>query len=99
MAETTLQAPTPVIAKKKTSENAFMRVAKYMAVRLLTLAVTVVIGLYLTILFANMGGYVDQIRRGDIRETIQSATLNDPNLKTMTSEQRTKILEERIGSR
>src|SRR5262249_9805254 len=61
-------------------------------------AVTVVIGLYLTILFANMGGYVDEIRRGDIRETVTTSTLNDPNLKTMTAEQRTKILEERIAN-
>lgn len=98
MAETTLQAPVPVIAKKKASENAFLRVAKYMAVRLLTLAFTVVIGLYLTILFANMGGYVDQIRRGDIRETIQTQTLNDPNLKTLSADQRTKILDERIAN-
>ncbi len=98
MAETTLQAPAPVIAKKKSSENAFLRVAKYMAVRLLTLAFTVVIGLYLTILFANMGGYVDQIRRGDIRETVQTQTLNDPNLKSLTGEQRSKLIEDRIAT-
>ncbi|MCQ3938122.1 MAG: ABC transporter permease [Chloroflexi bacterium] len=60
------------------------------------MAVTVVIGLYLTILIANMGGYVDQIRRGEIRETIQLQVMNDPSLKSMTAEQRIKLIEDRI---
>ena len=70
MAETALPAQPPVLVKKKSSESAVMRVVKYMSMRLVTMAFTVIVGLYLTILIANMGGYVDEIRRGDIRETI-----------------------------
>ena len=45
-----------------------MRVAKYTALRLVTMAITVTIGVYLTILIANMGGYVDTIMRNEIRD-------------------------------
>ena len=48
------------VVKKVRHESTFMRVFRYVAVRLLTLFVTVVIGIYLTIMIANMGGYVDQ---------------------------------------
>ena len=71
------------VKKAKQGSSAVVRVAKYMAVRVLLLAMTVVIGVYLTILIANMGGYVDEIRRGEIRETISQRTLTDPALKAL----------------
>ncbi len=46
-----------VITKKAQHESTFLRVSRYVLVRLLTLFVTVVIGIYLTIMIANMGGY------------------------------------------
>lgn len=98
MAETTLDSQTPVIPKKKFSESSAVRVGKYMVVRLITMAFTVLVGLYLTILIANMGGYVDEIRRGDIREQIQNSVRNDATLRMMTGEQRAKIIEERIAN-
>ncbi|MBL8063474.1 MAG: ABC transporter permease [Anaerolineales bacterium] len=98
MAESTLQSPVPVVAKKKSSESAVLRVGKYMAVRLLTMAFTVVVGLYLTILIANMGGYVDEIRRGEIRENIQQAVMNDQSLRNLTGDQKLKLIEERVSN-
>ena len=74
MAEANLSVPGGVsveeVRKAKRGSSALVRVGKYMAVRIVLQAITVVIALYLTILIANMGGYVDEIRRGDIRETI-----------------------------
>lgn len=96
MAETTLDAPTPVSVRKKISESSIVRVGKYMIVRLITMAFTVVVGLYLTILIANMGGYVDEIRRGDIREQVQTQVRNDASLKLLSGDQRAKLIEERI---
>jgi peptide/nickel transport system permease protein len=55
------QEITPPVAKKTSST--FMRVMQYTAVRLVTLFVTIVIGVYLTIMIANMGGHVDNIMR------------------------------------
>jgi len=100
MAEANLSVPSGVsveeIRKAKRGSSALVRVGKYMAVRVLLLAVTVVIGLYLTILIANMGGYVDEIRRGEIRETISQRTLTDPALKALEPDERVRRLEELI---
>ncbi|GAB4540502.1 MAG: ABC transporter permease [Anaerolineales bacterium] len=95
MAETAID-PTPVALKRKFSESAFARVGKYMSVRLVTMAFTVLVGLYLTILIANMGGYVDEIRRGDIREQVTTQVRNDATLKFLSGDQRAKMIEDRI---
>lgn len=69
---------------------------RYTAVRLVTLFVTVVIGVYLTILIANMGGYVDQIRRGEIRESVGMLVMTDPTFRTMPTEMRQQRIEELV---
>ena len=45
-----------IVVKKSRRDSTLMRVARYVVVRLLSLFVTVVIGIYLTIMIANMGG-------------------------------------------
>jgi peptide/nickel transport system permease protein len=101
MAEANLSVPgnVPVeeVKQARESSSTVVRVAKYMAVRILLLAATVTIGVYLTVLIANMGGYVDEIRRGEIRETISQRTLTDPALKAMDANTRTRRLEEMIA--
>lgn len=62
---------------RKKGESSFGRVVRYVSIRLVTLFITVVIGVYLTILIANMGGYVDQIKKGEIREAVQMRVLTD----------------------
>ncbi|HTX92650.1 MAG TPA: ABC transporter permease [Anaerolineales bacterium] len=71
--------------------------ARYTGVRLLTLFATVVVGVYLTILIANMGGYVDQIMKNDIIENVTQAMANDPAARKMTPEVRKQLIEERIA--
>ena len=96
MAESTLESPLPVVTPRKKSDSALARVTKYMAVRLVTMAFTVVVGLYLTILIANMGGYVDEIRRGDIREDVTLRVMNDPANRSLTGDQRVKLIADRV---
>lgn len=98
MTDTTLDSSPPIVIKKKFSESAFVRISKYMLVRLVTMAFTMLIGLYLTILIANMGGYVDEIRRGEIREQVQTQVRNDATLKYLSGEERNKLIEERIAN-
>jgi len=101
MAEATSSTTTPAKpeAEKKTSagSSTFARVAKYTGVRIVTMVITVVIGLYLTILIANMGGYVDNIRRGQIREEQNTRAANDPAMRRLSLEERQKLVEERIA--
>ena len=101
MAELTLQpgSAVPKALPEKRTGSALSRVMRYIAVRILILFVTVVIGVYLTVLIANMGGYVDQIQRAQIREDIQQHALNNPAFKTMSTEERNKRMEEMIALR
>jgi len=69
---------------------------KYLIKRFLTLFITVVIGVYLTILIANMGGAVDDIREGQIRERVSVAVGMDPEFQELSSEERREITDRRI---
>lgn len=82
--------------RERATTSTFSRVTRYTAVRLVTLFVTVVIGVYLTILIANMGGYVDQIRRGEIRESVGMLVMTDPTFRTMPTEMRQQRIEELV---
>lgn len=98
MAEANPSVPTPTspVSIQKRDYSTFFRVVKYTGVRLFTLAVTVVIGLYLTILIANMGGYVDVIRRNQIREIVNAQAANNPAMRNLDPEVRQKKIEETI---
>ncbi len=82
--------------KKKADSSTFTRVARYTGVRLITMAITVVIGLYLTILIANMGGYVDKIRMGEIRETINIQVAGNPANRGLSIEARQALINQMI---
>ena len=86
------------IAARK-SNNTFIRVARYMGVRLVTLFITVLIGVFLTIMIANMGGYVDKIRLGDIQETVALSINQNPAYRGMTPEDRQRLIVEQIHLR
>lgn len=79
--------------KMKTGTDTFSRVAKYAIVRLIILFITVTIGVYLTIMIANMGGYVDRIMAGQIREQIAVTLQYDPNYQAMEPSERQEYLE------
>jgi peptide/nickel transport system permease protein len=83
-------------AVKKSSSSTFVRVARYTAVRLLTLFVTIVIGVYLTIMIANMGGYVDTILRNEIRDSVTQKYASDPASKNLAPDVRRKLIQEQI---
>ncbi|MFN8403814.1 MAG: hypothetical protein U0V48_09685 [Anaerolineales bacterium] len=85
------------ISKKPFADSTFARIVKYTAVRVLTMAVTITIGVYLTILIANMGGYVDTIMRNEIRDGTTQAILANPSFRNLT-EAKQKLIQEKIAS-
>jgi peptide/nickel transport system permease protein len=102
MAETTSISSTPIESKVKVRSvwvETLIRVAKYTGIRLLTLAVTVTIGLYLTILIANMGGYIDKIRLAQIREDVNAQLAGNPAFRNLTQEERVSYANEKIQIR
>lgn len=82
---------------ERRAPNAFARVLQYSLVRLIALFVTVVIGVYLTILIANMGGHVDEIRRGFIREQVAISAGLDQSLRNMTPAERQQHIEQLVA--
>jgi len=85
--------------KEKAGSSTFSRVARYTLVRMVLLFLMVIIGVYLTILIANMGGYVDEMRRGFIREEVSVAIFADESaeMKRMTSEGKKALIEEQVA--
>ena len=99
MSQDTLTIQPELIPVSKRSSSGFMRVVRYTAVRLVMLFLTTVAGVYLTILVANMGGYVDQIQRATIREDVNQLVRNDISMKSLTQEERQARIDDMISIR
>lgn len=91
--------PSEAVEKKRggLSNSTFMRVAKYTLMRLISLFVTVVIGIYLTIMIANMGGYVDTIMRNAIRDNVAQGFAASRAAQQMEPATREKLIKETIA--
>ncbi len=90
------------IAPKTHSKGAevlatFGRLLRYSLVRLVSLFATVVVGVFLTIMIANMGGYVDEIMRAQIRENVTIAVASNPANQTLDPDIRRQLVLERIA--
>jgi peptide/nickel transport system permease protein len=95
MAET---ASSGLLKREQTASSGetLVRVIRYMAIRAVSLFLTVVIGVYLSILIANMGGYVDQIRKAQIREQVGATALADRSLRLLPPAEIRRIIDQRI---
>jgi len=98
MAIATSPSAENTVAKKTYRDSTFLRASRFVVVRLVTLFVTVVIGVYLTIMIANMGGYVDQIMRGEIRERVTQSLVGNPTIQQMDPSVRQNLIQERIAA-
>ncbi len=98
MAVVTQTPSENAVVKRAKHEGTLVRVSRYILVRLLTLLATVVVGVYLTIMIANMGGYVDTIMRGEIRERVTQAIASSPAMRQMDPDVRTKLIQDTIAS-
>lgn len=85
--------------EEKTGSSTFSRVVRYTLVRMILLTLMVIIGVYLTILIANMGGYVDEMRRGFIREQVSMFFFADESaeIRQLTSAERNALIEEQVA--
>ncbi|MEM7799300.1 MAG: ABC transporter permease [Chloroflexota bacterium] len=87
-------------ASSKARNQTTFRLIRYILVRLVGSLATVTIGVYLTVLIANMGGALDDIRRAFIQEqvvtgiSIQMQT--DPALRNMSDQDRQALIEQQI---
>ena len=72
------------------------RLLRYTLLKLIALVFTVAIGVYITIIVANMGGEVDKIRLATIRENVALAAVADPAFQQMSTEERRALLDRRV---
>jgi peptide/nickel transport system permease protein len=98
MATSTSSMPPPAPAEVQTraARNSMMQLLRYTGIRLVALFFTVLVGIYLTILIANMGGHVDNIRRGQIRESVSLIAM-DPEFRQLPQAERQAFIEGQIA--
>jgi peptide/nickel transport system permease protein len=82
---------------KAAATNTAQRLGKFMLARLAMLFVTIVIGIYITILIANMGGYVDTIMKNNIRESVIMTVAAQTANKNVSSAVRQEMIDTMIA--
>ena len=92
-----MTADVQQVSGRQASHDTLKRIGKYTIVRFFMLFFAVVVGIYLTILIANMGGYVDEIRRAEIRENIAIQISMNPEYKKLTTEERKQLQEKLVA--
>ncbi|MBI5952911.1 MAG: ABC transporter permease [Chloroflexi bacterium] len=76
--------------------NSFLRVLKYSLMRLASLLFSVVVAIFLTILIANMGGRVDEMRLGEIRETVVQTVRGNQANRNLPPDQFQKLVDDLV---
>ena len=72
------------------------RVARYALLRAVSLLLTVVVGVYLTVLITNMGGHVDNIRIAQARESVGSSVLSNPEYQALPPSELKRLIEQQV---
>jgi len=96
MAEQAITTPGTKVWSASFLQSTFARILRYTLVRGVTLFITVMIGVYLTVLVANMGGYVDQIRKGEIRESVAIQVMNNPATRNLGPDAKRELIEDKV---
>ena len=89
--------PDAASVERPESQSTLTRVVHYTGMRMIAMLITILIGVYLTIIIANMGGHVDNIRKGYIRETVAIATGQSEEFRNMTAEERREHIDKLVA--
>ena len=81
------------LLKKNTTVG---RLLRYSSIKLVSLFITVLIGIFLTIMIANMGGYVDEMMKAEIRDRITIQVQMNPAFKQLDPQLKNELIAERI---
>lgn len=95
MAEPALSVDAGVGPANRTSSQ-LLRLLMYTLTRAVTIFITVVLAVYLTIIIANMGGRVDEIRKADIDFMIRQAAAADESLRHLSSAEYAAAVDARV---
>lgn len=98
MAQKLSKTPEPDSTYRKQGifSPALVRFARYTALRVIALAVTVAIGVYIAVWIANMGGQVDEIRKAEIRESVGVSFRGNPAYRDLTPSEKRELMDAEI---
>jgi len=68
------------------------RLGKFTLIRAVLLFLAVIVAVYLTVIIANLGGQLDDIRKAQIRYEIGQRAFGNPDLRTMSPEEVAEML-------
>jgi len=91
-----MTAPSAVAAPARGFLRDLRRLTLFTAKRLLALFLTVLVGVYLTILIANMGGQVDELRMVQIQSTVAEQVRADPAFFDLSPQERNALIERQV---
>ncbi|MEM1680333.1 MAG: ABC transporter permease [Sulfolobales archaeon] len=77
-------------------KSSVIKIGRYVGFRAITVAVAIVVAVYLTIVIANAGGYVDEIIISELRFKVYEDVRTNPAYRGYTPEEIKRIAEERI---
>ena len=101
MAQQTAPIPDIAAVSTKAHNQTIWRLINYIGVRFLAGMATVTVGVYLTVLIANMGGALDDVRRAFIQEQVATVVAlqvqTNPAIRAMSTEQRNELIEQQIA--
>ena len=76
--------------------QSFLRLARYTLFRGFAVWIALVAGIFLTIIIANMGGYVDKIKIAQINETVSASVFMNPAYQHLTSEEKRELIQKLV---
>lgn len=91
-----MTAPSAVAAPARGFLRDLRRLTLFTGKRLLALFLTVLVGVYLTILIANMGGQVDELRMVQIQSTVAEQVRADPAFFDLSPQERNALIERQV---
>jgi peptide/nickel transport system permease protein len=91
-----MAAPAQTVVSPHGYWRDFRRMVAFTVKRVFALLLTVLVGVYLTILIANMGGLVDELRLVQIRTTAAEQVRADPAFFDLTTAERNELIERRV---
>jgi len=86
---------TPETSGKSGLTRTLVKFARYTAMRGIALLATVAIGVYISVWIANMGGYVDKLRKAQIQEAV-GIQFRGPQYRDMTPSERRILMNDQM---
>lgn len=81
-------------AKTRSAESPVLRILVFIGKRLLSSFIAIVIAVYLTILVANLGGHMDEIRKAMIYEGVNMWVSQDEEFRHLSGVEKRQLIEE-----